>query len=154
MNMEGAEIAAVVAGADADNTRTAGGFDAGARRLLDGGEIESVDDDLVDGIDAFGEGGFDQAAQCRAIGVVGAGFELFVAAADFAAAADDAAGEGTDHAGHAFNGGDGRSRRGERRRLAFAEDQEVAAGHALDGAENILADELAVHDRHAPETPA
>ena len=35
-----------------------------------------------------------------------------------------------------------------------AEDQEVAAGHALDGAEDVLADELAVHDRQPPEAPA
>ena len=38
--------------------------------------------------------------------------------------------------------------------LRRAEDQEVAAGDALDGAEHVLADELAVHDRHAPVAPA
>ena len=38
--------------------------------------------------------------------------------------------------------------------LAFAEDQKVAAGHALDRAEDVLAGEFAVHDRQPPVTPA
>src|SRR5579884_234174 len=40
------EVAPVVAGPDADDTGTTGGLDAGARGLLDGGEIESVHDDF------------------------------------------------------------------------------------------------------------
>src|SRR5207248_2349212 len=32
-------------------------------------------------------------------------------------------------------------------------DEEVAAGHALDRAEDVLADELAVHHRQTPEAP-
>ena len=60
----------------------------------------AVDDDLVDRVDALGQRGLDQAAQRRAVGVVGAGLELLVAAADLAAAADDAAGERQDDAGH------------------------------------------------------
>jgi hypothetical protein len=34
-----------------------------ARGLLDDGEVESVDDDFVDGVDAFGESGSDKAAE-------------------------------------------------------------------------------------------
>ena len=38
--------------------------------------------------------------------------------------------------------------------LVCAEDQEVAAGDALDRAEDVLAGELAVHDRQPPVAPA
>ena len=44
-----------------------------------------------------------QAAERRAVGVVGARPQLLVAAADLAAAADDAAGKGQDHAGQLAN---------------------------------------------------
>src|SRR5579871_1367318 len=154
MNMERTKIPAVVSGADADDAGTAGSLDAGARGLLDRGEVESVDDDFIDGVDAFGKGGCDEATQRGAIGVVGAGLELFVAAADLAAAADDAAGKGTNDSGHSPDGGDGGFSRGEGNRLTFAEDQEVAAGYSFDRAEHIFTEELAVHDRHAPEAPA
>src|SRR5262249_18344317 len=80
--------------------------------------------------------------------------QLLVAAADLAARADDAAGEGQDHARHPA---DRRDRRfGSRPRLGLggADDQEVAAGHALDRAEDGLADELAVHHRHPPVATA
>src|SRR5205085_6343068 len=39
----------------------------------------------------------------------------------------------------------------QRRLLAVAGDEEVAAGHSLRRAEQVLADELAVHDRQPPE---
>src|SRR5262249_23472293 len=72
-------------------------------------------------------------------------------AADLAAAAHHAAGEGKDYSRHAPHGRDRRFRRRQRRRLTLAHDQEVAAGDSLGGAEEVLANELAVHDRHAPE---
>src|SRR5262249_13348269 len=47
-----------------------------------------------------------------------------------------------------------RLRSRQRRGLAVADDQEIAARHALDRAEEILTEELAVHDRQPPVTPA
>src|SRR5579875_1207660 len=149
--MKRSEMAAVVAGTDADDAGTTSGLDAGVHGLLDDGKIESVDDDFVDGVNTFRKGRGDQTAQCWAIGVVGAGFELFITAADFAAAADNAAGKGTDDAANLPHGSDGS---GQGCRLTLAKDKKIAASHALDRAENILADEFAVHDRHTPEASA
>src|SRR5579884_1354947 len=104
MDVKRPEMAAVVAGTDADDAGTTSRLDAGAHGLLDGSEIESIDDDFVDGMDAFGQSRGDQAAQRGAISIVGAGFELFVTAADFAAAADDAAGKRTNHAADLLDG--------------------------------------------------
>ena len=66
---------------------------------------------------------------------------------------DDASRERHDDAGNLTHGGDRRFRRRQRHGLRRADDQKVAAGHALDRAEKILAGELAVHHRQAPETP-
>src|SRR5262249_21649168 len=80
--------------------------------------------------------------------------QFLVAAAHLAAGADDAAGEGGDDAVYLPDGGDGGLGGGEGGLLALAQDQEVAAGHALDRAEEVLAKELAVHDRDAPVAAA
>ena len=61
---------------------------------------------------------------------------------------------GQNDAGNLLDGGDGRLGGGEGRFLTLAQDQEIAAGHALDRTEEILAHELAVHHRQSPETPA
>ena len=148
--MHGAEAAAVVACGDAQNARDAGRANADAHRFLDGILIHAVDDDLVDGIDAIGKGGFDDAAQGRAVGVVGASLELLVLAADLAPAAHDAAGEGEKHAGDFAYRDHGGLGSGEAFRLTGGEDQKVAAADAFDSAEDVFADEFAVHDGEAP----
>src|SRR5207237_2959336 len=73
-----------------------------------------------------------------------------VLAADLAPGPHDAAGEGEDHAGHGADRGDRRLGRRQRRGLRLAEDQEVPAADALDRAEHVLAEELAVPRRHPP----
>src|SRR5262249_49995077 len=93
------QAAAVVSGGDAQDTRPARSADADARRFRDSVLLDAVDYDFIDGVDAGGEGGLHEAAQGRAVGVVRAGFELLVSAADLAARADDAAGERQDDAG-------------------------------------------------------
>src|SRR6185369_1187705 len=82
VQVEGAELAAVVAGGDAQDAGTAGGPHADAGRLLDAGQVDAVDDDLVHGVGALGQGGRHLAAQGGTVGVVGAGAELLVATAD------------------------------------------------------------------------
>src|SRR5205823_9762620 len=121
--------------------------------LLDARQVNAVNDDLINAVGPLGQRRLHHAAQGGTVRVVGAGAELLVTAADLAAAAHDAAGKGQDHARYLTNGGDGGLRRGESGCLTVADDQEVAASHALDRPEEILADEFAVHHRHPPETP-
>ena len=115
-------------------------------------QVEVVDHEFVHRVHAVGQVGFHRAAERGAVGVVGARAELRVLTPDLAAGADDAAGEGEQHAGNA-------SRRGHRvlggakpGRLRLREDEDVPAGHALRGAERVFAQELAVHHRYAPVT--
>src|SRR5262245_31709197 len=98
--MHRAERAAVVASGDAAHALDTRGLDADSHRLFDGGLIDAVDDNLVNGVDAVGERRLDVAAQRRAIGVVGARLELLVTAADLASRANDAAWKRHDDAGN------------------------------------------------------
>src|ERR1043165_9168444 len=154
MQMHRSEVTAIVAGRDAEDARPARGADADAGRFLDGGLIDAVDDDFVDGIDPFGQGGFHHAAQGGAISVVGAGTQFLVATADLAAGADNAAGKWKNDAGELPNRGDsgfcGRQPFG----LARRQKQEIPARNALDGAENIFTREFTVHHRQTPVASA
>src|SRR5437588_737214 len=76
--------------------------------------------------------------------------QQLVFAADLAAGANDAAGKRQDDAGQLANRRGRRLRRCQASRLARGQDQEVTAADALDGAEDVLAGELAVHHRQAP----
>src|SRR6516225_7936991 len=93
------QVAAIIAGGDADNARDAGGPDADAGSFFHSSQIQAIDDNLVNRVDAFGHGRLDLAAQGRAVGVIGAGAEFLVSASDLAAGADDATRKGQDNAG-------------------------------------------------------
>src|SRR4051812_47796930 len=62
VQVERPELAAVVAGRDAHHARPAGGANTHLRGLLDAGQVDAVDDDLVDGPDALRQFALDQAA--------------------------------------------------------------------------------------------
>src|SRR5438876_8772610 len=140
------ELAAVIPCADPQYAGQAGGRNADARRLLDGRQVETVHDDLVNGVGPLRQGGLHEPAQGRTVSIVGTGPQLLVPAADLAAAADDAAGKRQNDAGYLTYRRDGSLRCLQRDRLSFADDQEVAASHAFDRAEDVLAEELTVHD--------
>src|SRR5689334_1764668 len=77
-----------------------------------------------------------------------------VARADLAAAAGDRAREGHDRALDLAHGARRGLGRAQRRLVGAGEDDDVAPGHALDHAEALLHEELALHHRHAPVAPA
>src|SRR5688572_33114623 len=92
VEMELAELPAVVPGADREHALTRRRLDGGPPRPGDGLLAGAVDDDPVRGVRAVHELGLDTAAPRRAKGVVGRGAESLVFRADLAAAPDDAVG--------------------------------------------------------------
>ena len=73
MDLELAERAAIVAGRDAADARDAGRPHADPGSLLHRGQIEPVDHDFQDGIDALGQRRSGNPPQRRAEGIVGRG---------------------------------------------------------------------------------
>ena len=129
---------------------------ADARRpcALDGFEGQAVDHDLVDALRPRSEARRDQAAERRGERRVRAGAELLVLAADLRARPRDPAGKRQDHVRDTPASRDGGLGGGERRRRVGPEQDDVAAGDALDRAEGLLAGELAVHHGDPPVPPA
>ena len=152
MDVKGAESAAVVAGTDSQDSWPASCLHSNPSSVFNCGQVKPVDDDFVDRIDPFRKSGLDEAAQRRTVGIVGAGPELFVFAADFAAATNDPTRKRQNHSRDRLNGGSGCFRCGERCPLTFSQDQEVAARDTFDGSEDIFAGKLAVHDGQPPES--
>jgi hypothetical protein len=149
------ELAAVVSGGHPREPFAADGrVQPGPHRLAHAFEGEPVDHKFVDGAGPCRQLRPGPRRDCRAVRIVRAGLQLLVARAHLTAAADDPAGERQDHVAHAAHRLGRRIRGPQRRDFCDAADQQVPAGDALDGAEAILADELAVHHRHAPEPPA
>src|SRR5688572_12765505 len=152
MEVIGAQLAAVVAGANRLDAGTAGGVDAGTHRAVDRRRVEPVEHDFEHGIDPVGQFGFRPRAHGRTVGVVGRGDHSRVAAgANLAAAADYAAGEREDHAGHALDRADSSFGCRQPAVAGLGEYQKVAAADALFlDAEALLQETLAFHDRNAP----
>src|SRR5262249_34504811 len=149
-----AELATVVPGADLHDAWTAGRPDPDAHGGFDCAHIEAVDDDLVDRVHLRRQPAPAVSAKRGAVLLVRGRPERLVARADLAAAADDTAGEGEDDAGDGADGDHRSLCRVERRRLVRGQDEEVSAGNGALDAERVLAEELAVHHRHAPVAPA
>ena len=100
---------------------------------LDDFDVEVVAQDLrrrrrelEDRVDAHGQGGIDGAAKGGTIGVIGAGAEGFVFAADLASRPNHPAGKGKEDAGHGADGGDGGFGGVESGRLGSAEEEKIA----------------------------
>src|SRR6187455_530852 len=147
------ELAAVVAGRDLDDARSARGVDADTHRVLDGSAIESVHDDLEHRVRAVRNLARDSVApaECRAVRVVGRRDHVLVfLRADFAAGAHDSTRKGKHDALDLAHRADRGFGRGERCRLVFRKDQEVAAADRLLHTEGFLDEELALHHRDAP----
>ena len=158
MEMMRTEIAAIIAGGDVGDARLRAalddGMDAGVHRLPNRILGQPVDDDLHHGLDPERKLGVDRGFQRRAIGVVGRGDLALVFGADLRARAHDPARERRDDALDLADGLDRALARGEHGGMRFAEHEEIAAAHRLLGeAGGRLAQELAVHDRDAPEPP-
>ncbi len=128
------ELAAVVAGRDLDDARSARGVDADAHRVLDGRAIESVHDDLEDRVHTVRERLLTP-SRPRSVGqyasLVDAVIFLYLFAPTLLPAAHDAAGEGQDDAADLAHRPDSGLRRGERGVWSFGKDQEVAATDRL-----------------------
>src|SRR2546426_2190604 len=86
-----AELAAVVAGGDAQDAVATGGADAGGRGAPHVLQRQAIDDDLERPGGVAGQRGLHEAPQGRAVGGVGRGNQFLVFGTDFAAAAHDAA---------------------------------------------------------------
>src|SRR5438552_5590075 len=106
VQVEWAELAAVVTGGDLQHAWTARSPDAEARCFLDRSQINAIDDDLVDGPGVLRQFALDQAAQGGTVGIIGTGLQLLVAAADLRAAANDASRKRHDDPRHLANRGD------------------------------------------------
>src|SRR5437764_4282880 len=148
MEMEGAELAAVISRRDAQYLALAagaGGADAGSGGGGDRRLAEPVDDDLKHRIGALGQLRPDHAAHARAIGQVARGAEPLVARAELRARADDTARERHDDLRQLAHRGDRPLGGGENGAAAAAENEEVAAADRLLLADRLLAEELAVH---------
>lgn len=97
MQVEWSELATVVSGTDRQDSRSAGGANADARRGFHGVERQAIEDDFVDAIASFGQIGAAATTQRRAECIVGAGAQILVFAADLTPASNDAAGKRGDH---------------------------------------------------------
>src|SRR5438270_4194546 len=88
MQVKRPQVAAVVAGGDSPYAGPAGRPDACPHRRLHCRQIDAVNDHFIDGVHALGQRRWNDAAERGAVGIVSAGPEFLVAAADLAAAAD------------------------------------------------------------------
>src|SRR5262245_34655608 len=105
MNVELAELAAVVAGGDAlDARHAASGVQAGLHCTRHRLESEPVNYDLVRRVHPGRQVAVHDTAEGRAISLVRARLQGRVLAADFAPGPDDAAGERQDDVGHGPGG--------------------------------------------------
>src|SRR4051794_18716935 len=154
VQVEGAEFAAIVSRGDAHHTRPASRSDSDPRGLFNAGQVYPVDDNLVDRPDFLGKSTWHQAAQGGTVGIVGTGSELLVTAAHLAPRADNAAGKRSDYPGDRLGGGNGCCGGARGPPLFLPQDKEFPPRHSLDGAKEVLAQELPIHDGQAPVAPA
>src|SRR5262245_36540119 len=93
MEVKRPQISAVIARTDADDAGAAGSTDARGHRVRDGGLVDAVDDNVRNRANIVRQCRLHHAPQRGTVSVVGAGPQLFLAAADLAPGADDAARE-------------------------------------------------------------
>src|SRR5689334_21728722 len=96
MEMKFAQLAAVVAGSDGDDSLARGSADGKGHGRGDSLFADAVDHDFVGGVGSGLQLAFHSAAERGAEGIGGGGDEPFVFRADLAAASGDAAGKGSD----------------------------------------------------------
>src|SRR5439155_9162923 len=121
------QVAAVIAGRDANYPGNARRAHSDAGCLFHGRQVQAVYDDLINRIDSRRQSAVHQSAEGRAECIVGAGPEFLVAAADFAAAADDASRKWQDDAGYLTNGRHRGFRPPKSSSLILTQDEEIPA---------------------------